>query len=231
MLNDAQEERSPVTLGAEQRVAQAICRWLVQEGWEVYQEVKAGLGRVDIVAVRDGIRWAIEVKTSLNLVVLDQAYRNRPWFHFSSVAVPAPARHPHGTPRSWDIAHVMAAKLGFGFIRVIPHGDRGDDLVKQDVRPVLNRRPAPVKLYEEQKTWVAAGSARGGYFTRFKRTAQHLTRYVQEHPGVTLKDALGSIEHHYASEASATGALARYIRDGSIAGVELRNGRLFGAEK
>jgi hypothetical protein len=219
-------------MNEEQKFAQAVVEWLTAGGWEVYQEVVTYCGRCDIVAVKGPIRWAIEVKTSLNLAVLDQARQNVAWFHHSSIAVPAPARSLHSTPRSWGLAHALAKQLGFGVIRIVLADAEGyrcsrEQQIKQDVLPRLNRRPGMVKLHEEQKTWCAAGSSSGGHYTRFQRTVRDLTRYVERNPGIGLKDAIKGTDHHYASIASATGAISKMIRGGVIEGLRLDNGKLY----
>jgi hypothetical protein len=221
-------------MNLEQQYAQAVVDWLTAGGWEVYQEVVTPCGRCDIVATKGPVRWAIEVKTSLNLAVLDQARQNVAWFHHSSIAVPAPARNIYSTPRTWELAHSLAELLGFGVIRIVlpdPNAPRAgyrlEGIVKQDVLPRLNRRPGPVHLHEEQKTWCAAGSAGGGHFTRFQQTVQRLTWHVGRNPGIKLKDAIIGTDHHYASVASATGAISRMIRGGVIEGLRLDNGKVY----
>jgi hypothetical protein len=223
-------------MNAEQELAQAVVAWLGLEGWEVYQEVVTPCGRCDIVAVRGPVRWAIEVKTSLNLAVLDQARQNVAWFHHSSIAVPAPARNLFNMPRSWELAHDYAQRVGFGVIRIVlPLADaprnssRRETTVKQDVLPRLNRRPGPVKLHEEQKTWCAAGSSGGGHFTRFQQTVQRLNWHVQRNPGIALKDAIKGTDHHYASVPSAVAAISKMIRGGVIDSLRLDQGKLYPA--
>jgi hypothetical protein len=221
-------------MNEEQKYAQAVTEWLTAGGWEVYQEVVTGCGRCDIVATKGPIRWAIEVKTSLNLAVLDQARQNLAYFHHSSIAVPAPARNIYSTPRTWELAHALAELLGFGVIRIVlpdpeapRSGYRLEGVIKQDKLPRLNRRPGHVALHEEQKTWCAAGSSGGGHFTQFQQTVYRITGLVKRNPGIALKDAIKGVDHHYASVASATGAISKMIRGGIIEGLRLDNGKLY----
>lgn len=221
-------------MNEEQKYALAVVEWLTAGGWAVYQEVVTPCGRCDIVATKGPVRWAIEVKTSLNLAVLDQARQNVAYFHHSSIAVPAPARNVYHTPRPWVLAHDYAERLGFGVIRIVlPLADaprnssRREAVVVQDVLPRLNRRPGTVHLHEEQKTWCMAGSSSGGHFTQFAQTVYRLGEYVRRHPGATLKDAIRGTEHHYASVPSATSAITRMIRGGIINSLRLDNGCLY----
>jgi hypothetical protein len=214
-------------MNAEQKVAASIVEYLIAEGWEVYQEVEIpGGGRVDIVAVQGLVRWAIEVKTSLTLTVLEQAQRNLAYFHLSSYAVPAPTRLPHGTPKGWHFAHDLARRLGFGALRVLPESPRRHSVV-EDVPPKLTRRPGQVKLHEGQKTAAQAGAAGGGYWTPFRNTAQLLVAEVLQKPGIELRNAVKLISHHYSSNPGACRRLADMIRQRVISEVRLDQGKLY----
>lgn len=214
-------------MNAEQQLATTIVEWLTAEGWEVYHEVEIPCGgRPDIVAVRGSLRWAIEVKTSLTLTVLEQAQRNLPYFHLSSYAVPAPTRLPHGNPKGWYFAHDLARRLGFGALRVLPESPRRDRVV-EDVTPKLMRRPCAIRLHEGQKTAVQAGSASGGYWTPFRNTAELLVAEAVRKPGIALRDAVKLITHHYSSNPGACRRLADMIRQGVIKNVRLTDGLLY----
>lgn len=214
-------------MNAEQEVAAAIVEYLTAEGWEVYQEVTIpGGGRPDIVGVKGPVRWAIEVKTSLTLTVLEQAQRNLAYFHLSSYAVPAPTRLPHGMPKGWHFAHDLAKELGFGALRVLPESPRRHRVV-EDVPSKLNRRPCRVALHEGQKTAVLAGSASGGYWTPFRNTAQLLIAEAIRRPGIDLRDAVKIISHHYSSNPGACRCLSNMIRQRVIADVRLDQGKLY----
>lgn len=74
---------------AEQALAQHVIDWLEAQHWDVYQEVPlhgGGSKTADIVAVRNGLVWVIECKTTLSLAVMAQASS---WnVHLRSIAVP-----------------------------------------------------------------------------------------------------------------------------------------------
>lgn len=212
-------------MNPEQKYCAIVVQCLKEEGWEVCQEVETRAGRTDIVAVRGRIRWAIEVKTSMNLAVMDQARANAPYFHYSSLAVPAPAGGKY--PRSWRFAEECGSVFGFGVIMLHEQPRWGTVSMETRSRGRLNRRPLPVKLWEEQKTEVEAGSNSGGQYTNFKHTVRQLEWAVRRTPGIKLKDAVANISHHYSNEPSATGSLSRYIRSGIIKTVRIDNGKLF----
>lgn len=210
-------------VNTEQLFCALVVQQLTHDGWEVYQEVETGAGRTDIVAVRNGIRWAVEVKTSMSLAVMDQARANVAYFHYSSLAVPG---YKGSEPRSWKFAQECGQVFGYGVVSLHPTADE-HRRVRVLSQGRLNRRPLPVRLHEEQKTEVAAGSNRGGQWTAFKSTVRHLEWAVQHAPGIRLKDAVRKISHHYSSEPSATGCLSRFIRCGIIKTLRLDNGKLY----
>jgi hypothetical protein len=212
-------------MNAEQKYCAAVVQHLTEQGWEVYQEVETGAGRTDVVAVRAGIRWAIEVKTSMNLTVMDQARANAAYFHYSSLAVPAPAGGRW--PRSWQFATECGNVFGYGVIS-LRYSERHDmTTLRIESRGRLNRRPLPVALWEQQKTEVAAGTNSGGQWTDFKWTVRQLEQKAQFTPGIKLKEAVQGIDHHYTSEPSAVGCVSRYIRGGIITTLRLDNGKLY----
>ncbi|TGE29772.1 hypothetical protein [Hymenobacter metallicola] len=211
----------------EQAFCAIVTARLTEDGWAIYQEVETPVGRADIVAVRDGIRWAVEVKTSMNLAVMDQARANAAYFHYSSVAVAAPKGGP--VTRSWRFAEECGQVFGFGVISLHPKSHE-TQMMRTRSRGRLNRRPLPVKLHEEQKSEVQAGSNRGGQWTTFKSTLRNLEIAVRHSPGIRLRDAIKRISHHYSNEPSATGSISRYIRTGVIKTLRLENGLLYEAK-
>ena len=211
-------------MNTEQSYCAIIVAQLVAEGWDIYQEVETGAGRADIVAVRGAVRWAIEVKTSMSLAVMDQARANVAYFHYSSLAVPAP-QGGCGS-RSWRFAEECGNVFGFGVLSLHPKSHHSQQLRIRS-RGRLNRRPLRVPLHEQQKTQVQAGSNRGGQWTAFKSTVQSLEWQARTAPGIRLKEAVKKISHHYSSEPSATGSISRYIRCGIIKSLRLDNGKLY----
>jgi hypothetical protein len=76
-------------------------------------------------------------------------------------------------------------------------------------------------LHEEQKTFAPAGSRGGKHWTPYKSTCRALLAEVKQEPGISLRDALGKITHHYASATSARACLARLVEEGLVPGVRL----------
>lgn len=175
-------------------------------GWDIYQEVEGPGGRVDIVAARGRIQWAIEAKLSFGLPVIEQAHNWRTRCHYSSVAIPSGA----GTG---NFARGICQHHGIGILRV-QMWDVG--CVTEAAKPRLNRRPLPLKLYEEQKTFCDAGSNRGGHWTPFKRTCRNLVDAVTKEPGMEFKSLIKVLDHHYSSLSSARSCLLKFITTGVI---------------
>lgn len=202
-------------------LAKHIVDWLTADGWEVYQEVQPGLLAhvADIVAVRRGMLWVIECKLTLSLEVIGQAEHWRQMANWSSVAVPR-AKRSGGR----DAARRVCRLLGVGMLSVDRSGS-----VTIDTPPTMNRAPIELlrrALDEGHKTAAPAGTNGGGRYTPFRRTCEHLARYVAKHPGCSLKDAVDATRHHYASDSTARSCLAKWIELGRVAGVRMeREGR------
>lgn len=209
----------------EQEFARKISAWL--DGFTVYQEVSY-LGRVaDFVVDVNGRGWVIECKKSLGLAVLEQADH---WIRMGirqvSIAVPH-ARN--GTQRRFAVK--VASWVGCGVLTV--HAAR----VHEDLAPRINRCPPRRrrgKQYrdildaccEEHKTYCEAGSANGGHYTPFKRTCDRILNAVRRKPGMSIKELVESVDHHYASSASARQSIPRWIEADKIGGVRLeRDGK------
>jgi hypothetical protein len=89
-------------LNNEAEIGEAVVAWLEAQHWDVYQEVKIYSGIADIIAVKGNLLWAIELKKSLTLKVMEQA---RGWrTHFRSVAVPRPRRTNHDRRTAYAVA-------------------------------------------------------------------------------------------------------------------------------
>lgn len=233
---------------AEVDVAAPVVAWLRAGGWDVYQEVRNGKGgerSCDLVATRGPLVWAVEAKVRLCVEVLEQAHWWLQYAHYASVAVP----YHYLSALGPAFGHLVRA-WGLGIFGVRPMealcgGTAIDKLVdNMHYPPRLHRRGLAVHLRrwlcEEQKTFLAAGSPCGGGWTPFKDTCRNLAQFVREHPGCTLKEAIGGrpavlgegdtphchpaapgIRHHYRTEATAISSLRTWIQEGKVSGVRL----------
>jgi hypothetical protein len=201
-------------------LARTVIHTLKEWRWDVYQEVEGPGGRVDIVAVRGKIQWAIECKVSFGLAVIEQARNWRPFCHYSSVAVPQGISH---------FGREICKLFGVGALSctVWPENP-ADGEVREMLKPVLNRRPVLLKLHEEQKDFCEAGSSRGGHYTDFKRTKAHLISAVRNKPGIEFQELIKALDHHYSSLSTAKSCLRKFIGGHVIPELktEIVNGKL-----
>jgi len=212
----------------ETTLAADIKNWLVQNGWTVYQEVKFGNNRADLVAVSDPIVWIIECKTSFSLKVLEQAEHWTRYAHLVSVAVPMKKRKwgSYSAHRR-DFEEIVCKKFGVGLITAdYRNGKLIIPDIKDALRPKVNRKTLVKKfrasLVEEQKTLGEAGSCNSDYYTPFRNTLFWLKKYVEKNPGCILGDAIKNIKHHYHSDYSAISCMMKYMKKGIITDIELR---------
>jgi predicted RecB family endonuclease len=201
----------------ETAVAAPIVAWLQAQHWDVYQEVTCRGSVCDIVATRGPIVWAIECKASLGVDVIAQAYSWRRMANYVSVATPRRRRSDARECFERDILQrfdigALSMECVYGSVR-------------EEIAPVLYRRvdsSLRERLCDAQKTFAPAGNADGRRWTPFQETCAELRRFVQERPGCSLKEAIGSISHHYASPASARAAMRIWIEKGVVDGVAAR---------
>lgn len=218
----------------EQSVAELVVAWLERLGADVYEEVTVRGGVADIVARVHAEIWIVEVKTSLSLALVVQAYERRRLCHRVYIAAPY-------SRNARDVGELCKA-LGIGLLTVKlgEHGweqsryEYGQPKVEQEVDSRRwNKRPVDLasKLQPEHKTHAKAGAiGAGGRWTPWRNTIEQLARIVRATPGIRLKDAVAEISHHYASNSGARASLAKWTRDGVVPGVRIENGALFPVE-
>ena len=200
-------------LMTETEIAAPVVAWLQDQKWNVYQEVQPHRAGpiADIVAEQQGRVWVIEVKKSMSLKLLSQAFKWVCWANWVSIAVPY--------RRLSDVAGRFCEGEGIGIIQVCSCAPP-DVLVR--AAPRLHRRLAATYLRDclcpEMQSSVA-GSQAGGHVTLFKLTCERLHEYVAGHPKATMKAAVGGIGHHYAKDSTARACLARWIRHGCVPGL------------
>ena len=196
----------------ETKLAKPVIQWLSDQHWEIYQEVQFGNsnGVADIVAVRNGILWVIETKTSYGFAVLNQASR---WpAHYRSVAV------PFARERDTRVAlfYYQVGVIEVEFHRQVWTGNGLQDVVYVDElihAPLIRQNHKSSKrligsLLELQKTYAPAGSQSGSHLTPYKHTMIEVKKAIASHPGCTIKDLFEWMgKMHYSSPASFKGNL------------------------
>lgn len=212
----------------EQQLGEVVVSYLEAIGADVYQEVEVGSGVADIVARVRAEIWIVEVKTSLSLALLVQAMERREHAHRVFVAA------PH--TRTMRETSVICEEIGIGLLDVslaregvmVPGFRFGEPAVRVVVEGRRwNSRPVALakRLVPEHKTHAKAGAVgAGGRWTPFRDTCERLARVVTDEPGITLKDAITKISHHYRTGASARSSIAHWLQRGKVPGVRMEPG-------
>ena len=94
----------------ESDVGDIVKSYLIDMKQDVYCEVEAAGGRVDIVAVCGRIVTAVELKTCLSLDLLGQAIDRRRYVHRSIAVAPSPKTKYHKT----HVIKALCAQTGIG---------------------------------------------------------------------------------------------------------------------
>lgn len=135
----------------EKEMYEPVKKWLVGCGFEPKAEVKG----CDIMAVRDDLVLAVELKTVLNLEVILQATDRQRFSDIVYIAVPKKGRL-FFTKRWRMITHLLR-RLEIGLLLVSPKG--GEETVEESIQPVpfdrvksrqLNSRKRKVIVKEYQ---------------------------------------------------------------------------------
>ena len=194
----------PMTI-KETDLAKPVVDWLLEQNWQVYQEVQfdSSGDAADIVAVRNGIIWIIETKTTFGFSVLEQAAR---WsVHYRSVAVPwARARHYRVAEYYYQVGVIEIYK---------------DDVQEVVKAPLIRINHQYAKkhlssLLELHKTFSPAGSAGRQHLTPYKYTMMEVRKVIEANPGCTISflfEYLGRM--HYGSKSSFKGNIVKALVD------------------
>lgn len=199
----------------ETELAKHIIDWL--EGWTIYQEVQIhSFGRTaDIVAVKKPIIWIIECKTSLSLSLLEQAYKWKNYANYISVATVS-AKNSKGR----NAAMIFLKQNGIGLITLHKNGH-----IYENISPLLNRKILSLMkntLNDNHKTFAPAGNAIGKRWTPYQQTVINIRKIVKRKPGISLKELMNEIKHHYSTRSSAISSISKYLRMGIIEGIVLK---------
>jgi len=201
-------------------LAERVIRWLEGRGWDVYQEVTTGWqGVADIAAVKDGVLWVVETKTSLSFALIDQARERLRIADYVSVAVPDSVKGSRGDTAYWVLRH-----FGIGLVQVDRYYMESIRETYKPKRQTPDRRRTDKllgNLCPEHKTYAKAGSPHGRVWTPFKRTCRDALGYVEVNGPCTVRELVEGIEHHYDTTKSAKVNLTRLIDLDQVPGLKL----------
>jgi hypothetical protein len=206
---------------SEEDFAATVVGWLKALHWTVYQEVEAHRhGSIaDIVAVQGPVVWIVETKLAFNPEVLWQATQWAQHAHYVSVAVPSLGRRNE----RYNLLKRYALQNGIGVLHASTYDKKEYDF-SEEVEPEFVRRPGMLDrvknaLRPEHLTYAKAGNADGRRYTPWKATCDAVRRAVEEKPGITMKECIDGMKHHYSSNASARNSMAKWIDAGKVDGV------------
>jgi hypothetical protein len=206
---------------SEEEFAAGVIAWLEDLKWDVYQEVEAYcMGSIaDIVAVQGPVVWIVETKLAFTPEVLWQATRWHNWAHYVSVAVPSLGRKNE----RFRVLERYCRQNGIGVLTPLTYDRKAFDFT-EEVKPEFVRRPGMVDkvkvcLTQERKTYAKAGNADGRRYTPWKATCDAVARKVKQSPGITMKECIDGMKHHYSSNSCARNSMAKWIEAGKVEGV------------
>ena len=178
---------------------------------------------VDIIAKSGNIITGVETKTTLNFKVIEQAFRNKSYCHYSYIAV------PFAKNRSFQ--YQICKDYGIGILEATYSEFNGKLCdIRERVKPKLNRMAVTknLPLTDESKKSIPGASGKAGTtITAFKITVQNMEYYIARHPGCTFKELFNNIDHHYSSFSSARGSIYEWMRRGIIDTIYSSNGKLY----
>lgn len=164
---------------------------LEKEGFTVAAEVQL----CDVVAYKEGEVRAIELKNTLNLKVIEQAYRHIGAANMVYVGVPMP-KYNELSKNSFAIKVLQKFNIGLYYIGY-------DSFLGMKVIEALT--PIPQEIYKrplsekvtEANLLAVGGSKSGDTITPYKLTIQRVKTFLEENPRSTAKEIIENVETHY----------------------------------
>jgi len=206
-----------MTKESEASIALKFIKYFEDNNYEVYKEVGVWGNIIDFVAVSGCIKIAVEVKTSLNFKVIEQAYRNLKYFNYSYIAVPLSHNH---------FAEKICKDYGIGILYLMRGGDRFGSMILEDVKPKLNRKRSPVKLCEYMKNSVAG--SQNNRITPFRNTITEIVHFLEcNGRKYDFKKCMDNVQHHYNTISSAKANIYQWCKNGVITEFSVEKGILY----
>lgn len=202
-----------------------------EDSREQLEEVPAG-GICDIVVDKGIVKVGIEVKTSLNFEVIQQAFDRREYFHYVYIAVPVKhkvSRIQERICREFGIGILGYKESDYNHWRKEHREEMGlpDFYIEEHLKPKLNRKPRKIKL-EEYMMRSIAGS-QNSRITAFGDFVDKMVKVVEkEGKGIGVKELFDKIEvKHYRTLSVFRSSVVKYVNTGVIKGIDFRDGKFF----
>ncbi len=218
---------------SETLLAEQVIKHLERKGWEVYREVMMprSYKTCDIVAIKDGIVWAIETKTTFNDTLLEQANNHLRHVHYVSVATPCSKYKSH--TMSYVKSYFMK-NHGIGHMIVDDYKFCDEYYVRELITPTLNDKPLSTdkllnSLHELHKSAIAGGQS-GEAPTPFKITIHEVKKYLKENGPSTIGAIADNVKHHYKTDKGLKTGLPSGISMGYVKGI-IKCGRIYKLEE
>lgn len=224
----------------EKDFAKYVVEYLNYLGYDLYYEVKThGANIIDIVGKRDNVITAFELKTSLSIAVIEQAYRNKWYSHYSYIVVPTKTRH-----RS-TFSEKICKDYGLGVIlfneNTITYSETFDRWIKnytpsesfrENVYPSLNRKPILPILQNYMKDSIPGSQCER--ITSFKNMVNDIVKAIlrRSNNKIHIDDAFG-YQTHYENLSGLKRNLYQWCRNGVITEFYIDKGFIYlaGEEK
>lgn len=188
----------------EKELAKAVVSWLQEQHWDVWQEVQFHTygATNDIYAMYGKISWAIECKLTLNLKVIEQAYRSRAVI--KSIAI------PHRNSNSFG--EKICKDYGIGVISVTSIGNVNYSPGRLNRGFYKNSEQTIEFLKKVPKEFCEAGS-KNGHWTPYKATIEQCKSFIRKNSGCSISDIMKHIDHHYNSDSTAKACITKALKE------------------
>lgn len=201
---------------SERDIAEPIGTFLRSKDFALYPEVEFEKDRpvADWVALHANGQRAgvIECKTTLSVKLLRQACWWLDKADWVTVGLPAPKGKHQAEERVK--CHDLLQRLGLGLLEVADDGAVNVVMSPNVQEPGRSDRLIAI-LTPGHQAMGKAGTSKSDKWTPYQQTVANLRRFVADNPGCTLKEALRSIDHHYATLQQAITKLANYATNES----------------
>jgi hypothetical protein len=197
--------------------------------FDIYKEVPGGGGIIDIIAVKTGIRTAIEVKIHLSFDVMHQAYQSRTQSHYAYAAVPVKSWRLHPAQEAL-CKHWGIGVIGYMEFKTLTHrppvGPPKFE-IKEIIAPAFNRHARKIFLHDYMKRSQAGSQS--SRMTAFGYFVECFTTVVARNPnGIEFQKCFEELTFkHYRTVSLFKNAAATYCRTGVIKNIEFVAGKFY----
>jgi hypothetical protein len=187
-------------------------KYFKDQGYKVFAEVPCFYRGVDFVAVNGDKHIAVEMKTSFNYKVIQQASYGVLAFGNSYVAFPVKKpvmvhdKHFWELKESWQRKVEFCERDGIGILEVVNGSWIFEALQSVPKKPY---RIFDFSQYEEDENDVGGLPCQKGVSMGYMEL-KAIKEYVRQHPDANWKEIYGNVQNHYSSPQSMAGAMSQW---------------------